>query len=175
MCDPPIQSYFRYQRWRVALWQNLENCLSIIRMVDAIHFHSVSCFVSHMRLHQYIEVASREWQYKSNNSLQNHFSSWDGETFKTEAPTVFTHYLAMSLGSYRDSPFVTGSSAYGSVAQDGLETEILDYASGTWVQAEDYPFSRNDRYVLEKCKIIFHIWTHDQIFAQNYVHWSSHK
>ena len=57
----------------------------------------------------------------------------------------------MSLGSYRDSPFVTGSFATGTTASspvNGLETEILDYASGTWVQAEDYPFSRNDRYVL---------------------------
>ena len=54
----------------------------------------------------------------------------------------------MALGSYRDSPFVTGSFATGTVAVNGLETEILDYASGTWVQAEDYPFSRNDRYVL---------------------------
>ena len=54
----------------------------------------------------------------------------------------------MSLGSYRDSPFVTGGYAGFAGAVDGLETEILDYASGTWVQAEDYPFSRNDRYVL---------------------------
>ena len=65
----------------------------------------------------------------------------------------------MSLGSYRDSPFVTGSFATGrlawqrgsgGVAVNGLETEILDYSSGTWVQAEDYPFSESDRYVLVK-------------------------
>ena len=54
----------------------------------------------------------------------------------------------MSLGSYRDSPFVTGSFATGTAAVDGLETEILDYASGTWVQGEDYPFAEYGRYVL---------------------------
>ena len=55
----------------------------------------------------------------------------------------------MSLGSYRDSPFVTGGYAgWGNTAIDGLETEILDYASGTWVQADDYPFSDTGRYVL---------------------------
>ena len=82
---------------------------------------------------------------------KNDFSSWDGETFKNEPLTTFTHYLAMSLGNYRDSPFVTGSFATGTAWNspvNGLETEILDYASGTWVQAEDYPFSENDRYVL---------------------------
>ena len=59
----------------------------------------------------------------------------------------------MSLGSYRDSPFVTGSFGRGTAWDspvDGVETEILDYASGTWVQAEDYPFSASDRYVLFK-------------------------
>ena len=30
----------------------------------------------------------------------------------------------------------------------GLETEILDYSTSTWVQVDDYPFSDNDRYVL---------------------------
>ena len=119
-----------------------------MRMVHVIHFHSVSCFVFPLRLHQYIEVASREWQYKTNNSLQNHFSSWDGESFKTEASTIFTHYLAYSLGSYRDSPFAVGGYAGFAGAVDGLETEILDYASGTWVQADDYPFSDTGRYVL---------------------------
>ena len=61
----------------------------------------------------------------------------------------------MSLGSYRDSPFVTGSFGHGSVAQDGRETEILDYASGTWVQAEDYPFAEYGRYVLFLKKLTF--------------------
>ena len=49
----------------------------------------------------------------------------------------------MSLGSYRNSPFVTGgySSTY------GLKTEILDYEAGQWNIAADYPFSNSDRYV----------------------------
>ena len=142
---------FRYQKWRVALWQNLENCPSIICMVHVIHFHSVSCFVFQFRLiTTNIEIAYRKWQNISNDSLPNHFSSWDGETFKNEPLTAFTHYLAMALGSYRDSPFVTGSFATGPGLDspvDGVETEILDYASGTWVQADDYPFSETGRYV----------------------------
>ena len=55
------------------------------------------------------------------------------------------------LGSYRNSPFITGGfGGDDGRAISGLETEILDYASGTWVQAEDYPFSSWDRYVLLK-------------------------
>ena len=49
----------------------------------------------------------------------------------------------MALGSYRNSPFVTGQSS----ATNGLKTEILNYGLGEWVQADDYPVSNGNRYV----------------------------
>ena len=48
-----------------------------------------------------------------------------------------------ALGSYRNSPFVTGENS----ATNGLKTEILNYSSEEWEQAGDYPFSNRDRYV----------------------------
>ena len=49
----------------------------------------------------------------------------------------------MALGSYQNSPFVTGH--YSST--NGLKTEILNYDSEEWKQLADYPFSNGDRYV----------------------------
>ena len=49
----------------------------------------------------------------------------------------------MALGSYRNSPFVTGQNS----GSNGLKTEILNRGSGEWEQAGDYPFSNGDRYV----------------------------
>ena len=50
----------------------------------------------------------------------------------------------MALGSYNDSPFVTGHWS----GVHGLETEILDYKSSKWVSSKPYPFSNGgDRYV----------------------------
>ena len=51
---------------------------------------------------------------------------------------MFSHWHVNALGSYRNSPFVTGG--YGT-----LKTEILDYKGKKWNQAEDYPFSKSDR------------------------------
>ena len=63
---------------------------------------------------------------------------------KREPSSKYPHaYVA--LGSYRNSPFVTGS--YSSTY--GLKTEILDHESAKWVQANDYPFADGDRYVKE--------------------------
>ena len=44
----------------------------------------------------------------------------------------------MALGSYRKSPFVTG---HNSASNDnaGLKTEILNYESQEWEEADDYP------------------------------------
>ena len=60
----------------------------------------------------------------------------------------------MALGSYRNSPFVTGhhstrfsSKLHGLETGNGLKTEILDYEAGEWEQADDYPYSTGDRYV----------------------------
>ena len=41
----------------------------------------------------------------------------------------------LSIGSYRQAPFVTG----GMIIQFGLDTEILDYNSGKWNLADAYP------------------------------------
>ena len=49
----------------------------------------------------------------------------------------------MALGSYKNSPFVTGQN----IASNGLKTEILNLGSGEWEQAGDYPFSNGNRYV----------------------------
>ena len=73
----------------------------------------------------------------------NCFSSFNGETFKTQPSTKFPHEYIYELGFYRNSPFVTG---HGS-SKNGLKTEILDpYGSREWEQAGDYPFSSGDRY-----------------------------
>ena len=74
---------------------------------------------------------------------QNYFSRFDGKSFKTEASSQFPHAYVYALGSYRNSPFVTGNWAW----INGLKTEILNYGSGEWKQAGDYPFSNGDRYV----------------------------
>ena len=63
------------------------------------------------------------------------------KTFKSEPSSKFSHFV-LALGSYRNSPFVTGHDS----ATNGLKTEILNYGSGGWEQASDYPFS-SDRYV----------------------------
>ena len=71
-------------------------------------------------------------------------SRFNGETIKTEASSKFPHENVYALGSYRNKPFVTGHDS----SNNGLKTEILNYGSEEWEQAEDYPFSNGDRYVL---------------------------
>jgi len=70
-------------------------------------------------------------------------SRFDGdyENFKTEPSSIFEHERVNALGSYRKSPFVTGS--YLS-STDGLKTEILDRAAGQWNQVADYPFTNGE-------------------------------
>ena len=72
---------------------------------------------------------------------QNNFSRFDGTSFKTEPSSMFSHLLVHALGSYRNSPFATGSFFQTS----GLKTEILDYKAKKWIQRKDYPFSNGDR------------------------------
>ena len=92
------------------------------------------------------------------------YSSFNGETFKTEASTKFLHQNVMALGSYRNSPFVTG---HGS-STNGFKTEILNYKSGNWEEGTEYPFSNGNRYVSDnflECKnlhelmIMKNIWS----------------
>lgn len=71
------------------------------------------------------------------------YFSFDGESTKREVSTEFKHPDGQ-LGNYKGSPFVTGGSP--NPRGNGLITEILDIEAGTWVQADDYPFS-GDRYV----------------------------
>ena len=65
-------------------------------------------------------------------------SSFNGVTFKMEPSSNLPHYNVKALGSYRDSPFVTGQ--YSST--EALYTEILDYEAQTWEQVANYPFAR---------------------------------
>ena len=73
-----------------------------------------------------------------------YFYSFNGETFKTEASSKFPHDEVIALGSYRNSPFVTGHNTY---YGHGLKTEILNYSLGEWIEADDYPFSNGYMYV----------------------------
>ena len=70
----------------------------------------------------------------------NYFSSFNGATFKTEPSSKFPHYNVMALGSYRNSPFVTGQF----YSTNGLKTEILNYGEQNWQQVADYPFSNGN-------------------------------
>ena len=113
-------------------------------VVDATHFYLESCYAS-----QTIEPslndkhAIRKIKNAHFKSLKN-FSSFDGTNFKSEESSQFPHNSVLVLGSYRNSPFVTGHNSY----TNGLKTEILDYEAGEWKQTADYPFSNGDRYVL---------------------------
>ena len=69
------------------------------------------------------------------------FFRFDGTNFKDEPSTQFAHKVGV-LGSYRNSPFTTGSANSGSIPnRDKVKTEILDYEGGQWIQTADYPFS----------------------------------
>lgn len=57
---------------------------------------------------------------------------YNGTYFKNEVSSTFYHYVG-AFGSYRRSPFVTDGSRE-------AKTEIMDYESDRWNQADDYPF-----------------------------------
>jgi len=67
--------------------------------------------------------------------------SFHGTSFKTEPSSKFSHDRVSALGSYRNSPFVTGS--YDST--NGLKTEFLNFNAEEWNGTKDYPFSNGDR------------------------------
>ena len=89
------------------------------------------------------------------------YSSFDGTTIKKEPSTIYEHQRTGTggsggLGSYKNSPFVTGSRLGNKELgiepgyEMGLKTEILDYDNGAWMdmgESQDYPFSSGDRYV----------------------------
>ena len=110
--------------------------LSTIGMVDVTRSRLESCFVFHDQPNKNV---IRKFRYKLID-LINIFSSFNGATFKTEQSSKFPHFDVMAIGSYRNSPFVTGS-----YETNGLKTEILDYDSEKWEQLADFPFSTGDR------------------------------
>ena len=61
------------------------------------------------------------------------------------------------MGSYRNSPFVTGRYGFNTEISDGLKTEILDYKSKKWTEVKDYPFS-SERLI-------------ENIYSWNYCEW----
>ena len=73
-----------------------------------------------------------------------------------EASSQFPHARTFALGDYRGSPFITGHTYPTEETNNGLKTEILNYETGTWVQADDYPFSTGNEYVPynERCMIV---------------------
>ena len=104
---------------------------------------------------------------------------YNGDTFKTEPSSTFTHYLLYALGSYRNSVFVTGSwfkREAGLIHEDGLKTEILDYGNGKWNQADDYPFLTGDRFISTlifyhtSCEHLSYILVHLNLFYNSAYH-----
>lgn len=66
-------------------------------------------------------------------------------SFKTETSSKFSHKV-MALGSYRQSPFITGSYPVLLIPgvvddRNGLKTEIYDYEGEKWKELDDYPYS----------------------------------
>ena len=66
-----------------------------------------------------------------------YFSRFDGISFKNESSSKFSHKWVYALGSYQNSPFVTGS---GDEKDGGLKTEILKKTK--WTVVTDYPFAK---------------------------------
>ena len=91
---------------------------------------------------------------------------YNGETFKTEPSSKYSHSRVYALGSYRNSPFVTGHDS----STNGLKTEILDHDAGQWNDAEDYPFSIGDRFIFTM--ILFQI-SCKRLFNQILIHLTS--
>ena len=92
-----------------------------------------------------ILLVIRKLSFSCLGTLNFKYFSFNGATTKPETPSIFPHKYVRALGNYKNSPFVTGHSS--SSSGYGLKTEILNYATSTWVQADDYPFSNTDEYV----------------------------
>ena len=65
------------------------------------------------------------------------FFRFNGNSFKTEPSSKYSHENVGALGNYRGSPFVTGGNTG---VKKRTVTEILNYKSQEWNQADDYPF-----------------------------------
>ena len=77
------------------------------------------------------------------------FLSFDGTEFVPETLSQFPHEKTFSLGSYLNSPFVTGHFS----STNGLKTEVYEVGrqkKREWRQKADYPFADNgDRWCIE--------------------------
>ena len=118
----------------------LESYLSIIILAHATRFHLESCYAFQDLPSKHV---IRKLKKKAHLKSLKYFCSFDGTNFKSEASSQFPHAYVLALGSYRNSPFVTGQN----YETNGLKTEILYYEAGEWRQAADYPFSNKDRCV----------------------------
>ena len=105
-------------------------------VVDATHFPLESCCVIMVQIDKNV---TRKFSDEANSTHQNHYLSFDGVTFEVEASSKYRH-VGSTLGSYRNSPFLTGDNS-----ANGLKTEILDIEAGEWERVADYPISDGDR------------------------------
>ena len=112
----------------------------IFILVDATHFLLESCYALDIMLYRIATLKLIEFSVLL---LFYNFFSFDGTNFIAEPSSKFPHFYVLALGSYRNSPFVTGHYSN----DNGLKTEILDYEAAKWHQEADYPFSYGNRYV----------------------------
>ena len=132
---------FRWAKSKTANCQVLVNYLSTSWLEHARFFRLESCFASQLMPNKNVTR-----KFKVINllfitfKLTKRFSRFNGVSFQTESSSTFPHEAVLNLGSYRQSPFVTGgkSLAY------GLKTEIFDRSAEEWIQADDYPFANSD-------------------------------
>ena len=106
-------------------------------MVDVILFHLELCY-AFLPVKKPVKIAIRK--------LKNIFFCliivrFNGNTFQAERSSKYEHTDVRALGSYRNSPFVTGRDD----KKYGLRTEILDYNAKKWKRVDDYPYSNGDR------------------------------
>ena len=60
--------------------------------------------------------------------------------FNQEPSSAHAHRWALGLGSYKSTPFVTGS-----WSPNNLKTEWFDAQANQWTEAPDYPFTEIDQ------------------------------
>ena len=116
----------------------LDSWILTLLWVDVKLFHLVSCFAFNQMTTKHVIRKFRKQQYMTHKLR----FSYDGTSVQTEPRSNFPH-IRTALASYRGSAFVTG---HNSDQSGGLKTEILDYQTSTWVEADDYPYD-NTNYV----------------------------
>ena len=117
----------------------LVNCLLLFPVMHVILLISEYYFVLQRMP---IKNVTRKFKLAYSESSKK-LLRFNGTSFKNEPSSKYSHKRVYALGSYRNSPFVTGS--YYSTNGANLKTEILDYKAGKWIQVKDYPFSNSDR------------------------------